>query len=268
VTITAKEPRSTVATRDGALIHFKDWGAGTPIVFSHGWPLTADAWEAQMLFFADRGFRCIAHDRRGHGRSSQPWNGNDMDTYSDDLATLMDELDLHDATLIGHSTGGGEVTRFVGRHGTKRVARIALVSAVPPLMLRTPSNPKGQPIEVFDGLRSQSLKDRSQLYLDLARGPFFGFNRPGSKPSEGAIQCRPPWPAGDATRGSALHPRPAPGRRSCSRSGAAGRPRWRCPRRAPRWRPASASRSRPCSCSTVRWWWPRRARHDRRRGRG
>lgn len=188
MTITAKEPKSTVATRDGALIHFKDWGAGPPIVFSHGWPLTADAWEAQMLFFADRGFRCIAHDRRGHGRSSQPWNGNDMDTYSDDLATLMDELDLHDATLIGHSTGGGEVTRFVGRHGTKRVARVALVSAVPPLMLRTPSNPKGQPIEVFDGLRGQSSRDRSQLYLDLARGPFFGFNRPGAKPSDGAIQ--------------------------------------------------------------------------------
>lgn len=168
-------------------IYYKDWGAGQPVVFSHGWPLSSDSWEAQMLYLADHGFRCIAHDRRGHGRSSQPWNGNEMDTYADDLAKLIEMLDLKDATLIGFSTGGGEVTRYIGRHGTARLAKAALISAVPPLMLKTEQNPDGLPIEVFDGLRTGSLADRSQLYRDLGSGPFFGFNRPGAKISQGAI---------------------------------------------------------------------------------
>jgi non-heme chloroperoxidase len=167
-------------------IYYKDWGAGQPVVLSHGWPLNSDSWEAQMLFLADHGFRVIAHDRRGHGRSSQPWNGNEMDTYADDLAALIETLDLNGATLIGFSTGGGEVARYIGRHGTARLTKAALISAVPPLMLKTEQNPDGLPIEVFDGLRNGSLVDRSQLYKEIASGPFFGFNRPNAKVSEGA----------------------------------------------------------------------------------
>jgi non-heme chloroperoxidase len=167
-------------------IYYKDWGTGQPVVLSHGWPLNSDSWEAQMLFLADHGFRAIAHDRRGHGRSSQPWNGNEMDTYADDLAALMEKLDLNGVTLIGFSTGGGEVARYIGRHGTARLAKAALISAVPPLMLKTAQNPDGLPIEVFDRLRNGSLADRSQLYKEIANGPFFGFNGPNAKVSEGA----------------------------------------------------------------------------------
>jgi len=173
-----------VTTKDGTLIYYKDWGSGPPIVFSHGWPLSADAWEDQMVFLASRGFRCIAHDRRGHGRSSQPWGGNDMDTYADDLATLIDTLDLHDAMLVGHSTGGGEVTRYVGRHGSARVSKLVLVSAVPPLMLKTEKNPGGLPMKVFDDIRAAVLMDRSQFWKDLS-GPFYGANRPNAKVSQG-----------------------------------------------------------------------------------
>jgi non-heme chloroperoxidase len=168
-------------------IYYKDWGTGQPVVLSHGWPLNSDSWEAQMLFLADHGYRVIAHDRRGHGRSSQPWNGNEMNTYADDLAALMEKLDLNGVTLIGFSTGGGEVARYIGRHGTARLAKAALISAVPPLMLKTEQNPDGLPIEVFNGLRTGSLVDRSQLYKDLASGPFFGFNRPNAKVSQGRI---------------------------------------------------------------------------------
>jgi non-heme chloroperoxidase len=178
---------NTIVTKDGTSLYYKDWGAGKPVVFSHGWPLSSDSWEAQMLFLAERGFRCIAHDRRGHGRSSQPWNGNEMNTYADDLATVLETLGVEGATLVGFSTGGGEVARYIGRHGTKRVAKAALISAIPPLMLKTPSNPHGTPMEVFDGLRAGSIADRSKLYQDLASGPFFGFNRPGAKPSKGMI---------------------------------------------------------------------------------
>jgi non-heme chloroperoxidase len=178
---------NTITTKDGTQIYFKDWGAGQPVVFSHGWPLCSDSWEAQMLFLAAHGYRCIAHDRRGHGRSSQPWNGNDMNTYADDLATLLDTLDLKGAVLIGFSAGGGEVARYIGRHGTKRLAKAALISAVPPLMLKTTANPGGLPVEVFDGLRASSVADRSKLYQELASGPFFGFNRPGAKVSQGMI---------------------------------------------------------------------------------
>ena len=175
---------SFITTRDGAQIYYKDWGSGQPIVFSHGWPLTADAWEDQMIYLASKGFRCIAHDRRSHGRSSQEWDGNDMDHYADDLAALTEKLDLKDAVHVGHSTGGGEVAHYIGRHGTKRVAKAVLISAVPPLMLKTPSNPEGTPIEAFDGIRAGSLADRSQFYQDLS-APFFGANRPGAKVSQG-----------------------------------------------------------------------------------
>ncbi|WP_097304016.1 alpha/beta fold hydrolase [Pseudomonas chlororaphis] len=178
---------STFTTRDGTEIYYKDWGSGQPIVFSHGWPLNSDSWEAQMIFLASKGYRVIAHDRRGHGRSSQPWSGNEMDTYADDLAQLIEHLDLQNAVLFGFSTGGGEVARYIGRHGTARVAKAGLISAVPPLMLRTAANPGGLPIEVFDGLREASLADRSQLYKDVASGPFFGFNQPGATPSQGMI---------------------------------------------------------------------------------
>ena len=173
-----------ITTNDGTRIFFKDWGSGQPIVFSHGWPLNADAWDDQMLFLTSRGFRCIAHDRRGHGRSDQPGDGNDMDTYADDLAELIDALDLTDVVLVGHSTGGGEVTRYIGRHGTERVAKVVLISAVPPLMVRTPANPEGLPIQAFDDIRSGLIQDRSQYYRDLS-APFYGANRPGSNVSQG-----------------------------------------------------------------------------------
>jgi non-heme chloroperoxidase len=174
-----------VTASDAAQIYYKDWGEGRPVVLSHGWPLTADSWEAQQLFLAENGFRVIAHDRRGHGRSTQTWHGNDMNTYADDLASLIEELDLRDVTLIGFSTGGGEVARYIGRHGTTRIAQIVLVSAVPPFMLQTEDNPGGVPIAIFDGIRAGSVADRSQLYRDLADGPFFGENRPGADVSQG-----------------------------------------------------------------------------------
>jgi non-heme chloroperoxidase len=174
----------TITTKDGTQIYYKDWGTGQPVVFSHGWPLSADAWEDQMIFLADHGYRCIAHDRRGHGRSSQPWKGNDMNTYADDLATLVEELGLKNAIHVGHSTGGGEVARYIGRHGTKRVAMAVLISAVPPLMLKTASNPAGTPIEVFDQIRKSILSDRSQYWKDFS-APFYGANRPGAKVSQG-----------------------------------------------------------------------------------
>jgi len=178
---------NTITTRDETKLYFKDWGAGPPVVFSHGWPLSSDSWESQMLFLASHGYRCIAHDRRGHGRSSQPWNGNDMTTYADDLANLLETLDLRQAVLVGFSAGGGEVARYIGRHGTKRVARAALIAAVPPLMLKTANNPGGLPIKTFDDIRAGALADRSKLYQDIASGPFFGFNRPGAKISQGMI---------------------------------------------------------------------------------
>jgi non-heme chloroperoxidase len=175
---------ATITTSDGTEIYYKEWGKGQPVVFSHGWPLSADAFEDQMFFLAGHGYRCIAHDRRGHGRSSQPWAGNDMDTYADDLAELVKVLDLRDAVHVGHSTGGGEVARFIGRHGTSRVAKAVLIGAVPPLMLKTKNNPLGTPIEVFDQLRASVHADRSQFWKDLSL-PFYGYNRPGAKVSEG-----------------------------------------------------------------------------------
>ena len=185
----ATQTMSTFTTKDGVEIYYKDWGKGPAVVFSHGWPLNADSWESQMYHLANNGFRCIAHDRRGHGRSSQPWDGNDMDHYADDLAQLLEHLDVKDATLIGFSTGGGEVARYIGRHGTRRVKKAALVSAVPPLMVKTDANPGGLPISVFDGIRAGLLANRSQLFLDIPTGPFFGYNRPGAKPSQGVIQA-------------------------------------------------------------------------------
>jgi non-heme chloroperoxidase len=175
---------STITTTDGTEIFYKDWGTGQPVVFSHGWPLTADAWDDQMFLVASTGYRAIAHDRRGGGRSGQPWNGNDLDTYADDLAAVIETLDLHDAVLVGHSTGGGEVARYIGRHGTSRVSKALLLSAIPPLMLKTSANPAGTPIEVFDAIRDGIVTDRSQYYQDLS-APFYGANRPGSTVSQG-----------------------------------------------------------------------------------
>jgi non-heme chloroperoxidase len=179
---------SFVAGKDGTQIYFKDWGSGHPIVFSHGWPLSADDWDAQMMFFVSRGYRVVAHDRRGHGRSDQVSEGHDMDHYADDLANLTEHLDLKNAIHVGHSTGGGEVARYLGRHGESRVSAAVLISAVPPLMVKTPANPGGLPKDVFDGFQAQVATNRAQFYRDVAAGPFYGYNRPGSKPSEGTIQ--------------------------------------------------------------------------------
>ena len=182
---------SYITTKDGTQIYYKDWGPkdGQVVTFSHGWPLSADNWENQMFFLASHGYRCVAHDRRGHGRSGQPWDGNEMDTYSDDLAQLFEHLNLHGAMMVGHSTGGGEVARYIGRHGSKRVSKAVLVSAVPPIMVQSDKNPGGLPIAVFDGLRAGVLADRSQFFRDVPSGPFFGFNRPGAKVSQGMIDA-------------------------------------------------------------------------------
>ncbi len=182
---------SFITTKDGTQIYYKDWGPqdGPVVTFSHGWPLSSDNWENQMFFLASHGYRCVAHDRRGHGRSDQPWHGNEMDTYADDLAQLFEHLDLQNATMVGHSTGGGEVARYIGRHGSKRVAKAVLVSAVPPIMVKTEANPGGLPISVFDGFRKSLLADRSQFFIDVPSGPFFGFNRPGAKVSQGMIDA-------------------------------------------------------------------------------
>jgi non-heme chloroperoxidase len=178
---------SRITVKDGTEIYYKEWGVGQPVVFCHGWPLTADSWESQMFFLAEQGFLCIAHDRRGHGRSGQPSSGNEMNTYADDLAELIEHLDLQQAALVGFSTGGGEAARYIGRHGTKRIAKAVLISSVPPLMVQTPANPGGLPKSVFDGFRTSFLADRSQFFRDVASGPFFGYNRPGAKPSQGTI---------------------------------------------------------------------------------
>jgi non-heme chloroperoxidase len=177
----------TVTTKDGTKIFYKDWGSGPTILFSHGWPLCADAWDGQMLFLGQQGYRVVAHDRRSHGRSDQSWTGNDMDTYADDLAAVIETLDLKDIVLVGHSTGGGEIAHYMGRHGTGRVSKAVLIGAVPPLMLKTAANPTGTPIEVFDGIRKGTFDDRSQFFKDLAV-PFYGYNRPGAKPSQGMIE--------------------------------------------------------------------------------
>ena len=181
---------STLTTADGVQLYYKDWGPknGQVVVFSHGWPLSSDSWESQMIFLAEKGFRVVAHDRRGHGRSSQPWTGNDMNHYADDLAAVIDSLELKDVTLVGFSTGGGEVARYIGRHGTSRVKKAVLIGAVTPYRLKTADHPQGTPIEVFDDIRKASLENRSQLYLDIASTVFYGFNRPGAKPSQGLIQ--------------------------------------------------------------------------------
>jgi non-heme chloroperoxidase len=193
MTAASQKTHDTITVSDGTRIYYKDWGSGQPVVFSHGWPLSADAWEDQMVFLGLHGYRCIAHDRRGHGRSSQPWNGNEMDTYADDLAALVDALDLRQAIHVGHSTGGGEVARYIGRHGTGRVAKAVLIGAVPPLMLKTAANPGGTPIEAFDAMRTGVMADRSQFFRDLAV-PFYGANRPGANVSQGVrdsfwMQC-------------------------------------------------------------------------------
>lgn len=177
----------TITTKDGTEIFYKDQGSGRPIVFSHGWPLSSDDWDIQIFYFASRGYRCIAHDRRGHGRSGRTWDGNNMDQYADDLAELTAALDLKDAIHVGHSTGGGEVARYIGRHGTSRVSKAVLIAAVPPIMVKTEANPAGLPLEVFDGFRSAYLADRAQFYYDVASGPFYGFNRPEAKVSQGII---------------------------------------------------------------------------------
>jgi non-heme chloroperoxidase len=179
---------SFITTQDRTNIYYKDWGAGRPVVFSHGWPLNADAWDDQMFFLASKGFRCIAHDRRGHGRSSQPWDGNNLDTYADDLSVMLEALNVKDATLIGHSTGGGEVTRYIARHGESRVAKAVLISSVPPLMVQTEANPEGLPKSVFDDLQTQTATRRSEFYRELASGPFYGFNRPGRELSEAVVE--------------------------------------------------------------------------------
>ena len=192
---------SSITTKDGTEIYYKDWGTGRPVTFSHGWPLNADAWDDQMFFLASHGFRCIAFDRRGFGRSSQPWDGNNYDTYADDLSALVEALDLKGAAMVGHSSGAGDITRYIGRHGTRRVSKAVLVSSIPPLMLKTPANPGGLPIEVFDGIRAALLSDRAQFYRDLS-GPFYGANRPGSKVLQGVKDALWLWSMQAGLRGS------------------------------------------------------------------